>query len=692
MLMMRRRLVWAGLMLATAATAFAAQPGVRVIPSGGLRGESAALALRGQQGGTLQFELLPVAVAPDGEAGVPIYLEVLGADLLENTEGKARLEVALYAISDAGALGASLLRVVEIDTAAHGAKLASSGLKLAARLPLGAGRWTLRAFVRSLAPEGRVSLRIVPLVIESDPANTTVTAPLVLEDSSRWIVAGLDQGGEALIAASTELPAARPLVVAGSRLTAQVVTHRLNPRARIDVRIVTADGAEVANRRLEGSQRLRAPAVGVEIAKGEIDLAGVPEGELQLQVQVHTPQDMQAGRAGESFGSTALSVAVAGGTLPSNVSTWAEAFGGGSTQLAPPAEAEDTSRSARLAIPREELGRELRAALGLLATGRELDARTALIELETRALAGSGGAVPALAKAELQVCRDLAKRDPEALIPVALLWLDIYRAERARRGFLISTHARAMVANAADLYVEAAGNEGARRLAARIHAILGAELQAVGLSRMAGTALERSLTLDPSNELAALALATELERRGATADTLGRLQALVTADPAHREANLRLGVAEVRLGRERSARERLGRLVEAGGPADWIFLIAAQELVRLEIGEKRYDAAAAAAARALEVDPANEKLLLSVALLDDLQGRSRDARAKIERIPRAGQGGAGERARYGEPPREALARSERELRESADPRRERLAASLGLSSSQRRPLDSEVAL
>ena len=118
--------------------------------------------------------------------------------------------------------------------------------------------------------------------------------------------------------------------------------------------------------------------------------------------------------------------------------------------------------------------------------------------------------------------------------------------------------------------------------------------------------------------------------------------------------------------------------------------MAAQELIRLEIGAKRFAEAEAVGRRGLEIDPANEKLLLAMALLDDVRGRTREARATIERIPRRDQKGAGERSRYGEPPREALARSERELRDSAVPRRDRLASALGLPASPPPAQASEV--
>lgn len=670
----------AALTLAAAPAFCADNPaGLRVFPSGGLRGESAALAFKGQQGGTLQFELLALPVPFDADAGVPVVLEVLGGDLLEQASDKARVEVALFAVSEEGAVGASLLRVVEIDLATHHDRLAASGVKLLARLPLGAGRWTLRAFVRSLAPGGRVSLRVQPLLIESNPANATISPPVVWDDASRWLVAALDEGGSTWLASGERLPSARPLVASGAMLAATVAVRQLNPRARLEVRIVDAGGNEVEQRRFEGAKRVRGLAVGVELVEGTIDLGGLPPGDLQLQVVAQTPQDMVAGSAGVAFGATGLPIAVASGALPEGIAVWAELFGGAGRQ---PSAGESTavaSTSAKLAIARAELDAGLRAAFELVVAGRDGDARLALVDLETRALDGSGGAVPTLAKAELALCRDLAKRDPEAIVPLALLWLDVYRAERARQGFLLSTHARTMVSSLVDLYVASGSGEGSKHLGARILAVLGAELQSVGLTRLATTTLDRSLALDPANELAALALSAELERRQATADMLTRLQVLVAAQPDHREASLRLGIAELRLGRDGAGRERLGRLLSPEAPADWIYAVAAQELVRLDIRGKQFERAEATAKSALERLAGNEKLSLALAALEDRLGRAGASRSRLEAIPRAERSGVGERARYGEPPRDALARVEREVRDSAKPRRDRLAAALGVA-------------
>lgn len=150
-------------------------------------------------------------------------------------------------------------------------------------------------------------------------------------------------------------------------------------------------------------------------------------------------------------------------------------------------------------------------------------------------------------------------------------------------------------------------------------------------------------------------------------------------------------MAELRVGRTRAARERLNGLLDADAPADWVLALAAQELLRLDLAAKRYDDAEATARRGLERLPGNEKLILGLAAISDLRGRPREARAHLELIERSDASGAGERARYGEPPREALGRVEREVRESAAPRLDRLAASLGLSRSESQAAPRAVA-
>ncbi|HXO20100.1 MAG TPA: hypothetical protein VOA87_09285, partial [Thermoanaerobaculia bacterium] len=135
------------LLLAAAAAQLAAEPApparrppVRVFRSGGLRAESAALLVSGQEGGEIPLAILalpfpPAAAGADARAAVPVIVEVDGPALLAGQGGDLlRFEVCLYALAAPGAGDgrlASQLTTIEVDLADLRPRIARGGIRFA---------------------------------------------------------------------------------------------------------------------------------------------------------------------------------------------------------------------------------------------------------------------------------------------------------------------------------------------------------------------------------------------------------------------------------------------------------------------------------------------------------------------------------------------------------------------------------
>src|SRR6185295_12799243 len=131
---------------------------------------------------------------------------------------------------------------------------------------------------------------------------------------------------------------------------------------------------------------------------------------------------------------------------------------------------------------------------------------------------------------------ELAGADAEALAPLLRFHQRLHEDATARRRLQgSSTVARDVFVHIA----EACRDAGKPEVARRFETGLGMELLRIGSRSRAGQLLLRVLAEEPSNEPILLELAADAERRGARTEALGRLDALLAAQPDHREARLR---------------------------------------------------------------------------------------------------------------------------------------------------------
>lgn len=695
----RARRPWPGAAAAVllAAAAAADQSAGEALQALRLRGptaRSAALLMSQQQGGSLPVEVAAVPMpAPGGveaAAPVPVFVEMHGPALLAAAEGgPPRVEIYIYANDGDGRTRAHLAQVFTLAEE-HRPRVAGAGVRFAGHLELPPGEYQLRVLV--LAGGETFALRALPLRV---PGALTALLPAPLPDpEERWLTVreaphGTHRGGAAL-PGSLATPAARPVVEGGEEVLLSLLMAGSPPRPPAMAARLLDDGGEVLGP--------------VPLTPRE-PLAGLPPGLAGWRVAARLPAAVTgpARLVVEAPGAplTALPLVLvdpgAGGVL------WVDLEGGeGAAETladadllrlpeAAPRPPGDKPRPKLGNDERRRIREDYRAALGHLAAGDVGGAVAAVSALEGRAVEGrSMEAVEEVEAAQLGVLAAPAERQPELLVPVLALHLDLYRHYSARRRFLLAAHAQNMVVELAELYAERGGSRGARITAAAALASLGGFLQEKEIKSGSERLFRLALELDESSEAALLGLAASHERFGEREEAISYLERLLRLRGEHAEGRLRLAMNLRQQGRLKVSGELLEGLTARDPPPEpWILALAYQERARLaqrggdwagaaellQEAVARLEAAADAPPAPPRGDRGQAKLRLQLAYVLDRLGKPRRAAEILEPALRVAPRGEVEsaRLRYGRWPQAALEAGRRALAESAAVRRPLLA-------------------
>lgn len=325
------------------------------------------------------------------------------------------------------------------------------------------------------------------------------------------------------------------------------------------------------------------------------------------------------------------------------------------------------------------LARGYRSVLTVLSAGRRDDALEALYAFETGAMEGrSPRDGDALFEAEVDVVRNLGRRDIEALVPVLVLHHDAYPYYVRQGEPFLAGHASRMAASLADLYAREGGSEGSRILGARALSSLGIYAQRSGVKLQGLGLMLHALDYDPANEAALLGIATVHERSGNTHRAAERLMQLLEAFPKHREGRLRMAVNLGRLDSPEQARALLEELLSE--PArDWVAAVAYQELARVHRAAGRTGLAEEVLWDALERYPEDGHLRVQLAFVLDQRRQPQRALSLVQELTAQGdgrpplEGQPPPRRLYGMGPQEAYRAVLAGLEESAASRTSRLA-------------------
>lgn len=664
----------------------------RVLRTGGLRVETAALLWSGQQGGPVALAARAV-VFPGGDPKAPdkvkiaLVVEAAGGALARaaddaGVDSALPVDIAIYALDARGALATSLLETVEIPNPKE--TLRNKGLRFVGGFALRPGSYRLRILVGHAATK-TFGLRTIQLDIPTAGA----AYPLVAAFS-----AGSDPGTgwltvSSIDAAAPALPsfwplAARPLVaVSGDTpLSLFAVGLPAGTTPRIELRAVGASaGTELSVREVA-----RAPDSGFERIDLALSTLDLPPGSYELR----------AALTGAPFGSTAdLTLDLVAAGDPAR--TWVEreeatagaepAATGGAENPDAPGRWRRSEAAALRAV--------YRRALALLASGDEEGARAAVTAFEVPLLSGPNAANrEELAGLLGEVLRALERRNPESLVPLMALYRILHGEYQTRKLRHPSMHAAILVGSLAELYARAVPTAEGRRLAAGFLISLTPNLFRSGLSSMVEAEFRRAKELDPDHPQALLGRALDDERHGRYAEAESALERLAAQSPDDGQVAVRLAINTARLGQTKRARELFGKLVaplrarSTGSPKiepeAWPVALACQELARLEIAAKEWQAAADAIDLGLLAFPDDEKLLLLSTALADLDGSSvgndTAAKARLAQWAPQATSESSPRLRYGELPSAEIEALWQLLRREATERLPALGAALGTPS------------
>ena len=553
----------------------------------GPRADVAALLMTAQEGGSLWAAALavPHPLDPPTDAGattrVDFWLELDGARLvaeagLDDPEALAasgealpetlRLELHAYVLTRQGELAGTLSRRVTVPL---GPSLTEGGVQLVAPFELGPGEYQLRVLVRE-SRSLKFALRLAEVTIPKG-SKSWIGPPLRDAPGSSWI-AVRDRS-----AAETAGVAALPVVGKGSPIPFEV-TGQILAGTPIEAKLLDLEGSELARPRIEpptwpGGAGRHGFTIDLEdFEPGPYRLAVGAAGEFGAAVQIAL---LPAGLAVDEVAWTGIDRLASAG--PSETTQ---------QEISPELEAERRA-SGRIAT----IAEAYREVLQTLTTGSLNEAAQQLDALETQVLAtgeSRSDALEWLIKAEERVAKQLTRQDPESLLPVLFLHLEVYglyASGKIQPLRLIA--ARRRIQRLADEYGHSSPRGLARRLAATALAEAGIAVDRHNMPQEARRMLEAAFELDDGNPTQLLYLGYWYERRGHYEDAIRPLRRLITIDPGNTEGRLRLALCLRRLGKIEEAESLLRQLLREPAP-DWLLTLGYQELARLLLDSGRY--------------------------------------------------------------------------------------------------------
>ncbi len=631
---------------------------IRVQELGVVESRTAALLLSGQTGGNLPGVMLwcaePVA-DDDGKVPVRLFVELDGGTLLAaSKDGRIPLAVFAYALDDNGRIVGHHAHGALVEGPGVRSLVSPGGLRFVGRMALPPGTISLRLMARLYGTDTFFLTRQEIHLAVPGSGEAAMSAPLFAARDGAWLEV-LQQGVErAAGCAESLVPAAMPVLDLTRPMDFSVTAADWPEDARLALSVMDIQGRVLDDPVLGlGAPRAIADSA-VEIHPAQIPPFDVPPGEYRLLLRLLGP-------TGEELVNRPIPVVLLPLAAPAS---WAglDELARGELEPPPPVVTDEE-------LSDRELRRAYIEALRLLADGDPVGARRAVTALERGAFASqSSKGLLALRRVETKLAGQIARRVPKALPPVVLLHRDLYRTYSAYRESALASHSwllAAELAEAVGLEVRWPPPEG---FAEGVLVSLATDVVQSAAPVTGAELLERAVALNPSFAPALLGLAALRERSGQRSDAIDTLQRLVAADPGNSEGRLRLGVNLARVGR-RGAAEKVLRALALDSPPEWVLSIAAEEMARLLVADRRLPQAETVLRDAIGRVSNHQRLLIELAWVLDLAGRSRegaDALAQVEAA--AGRRYDSARMRYSQWPEMGLYEIRAELRRVGDER------------------------
>lgn len=678
-----------GGLLLTATVAEAAN-GPRVVDAfdaGGLEARSAALILSGQEGGALQVAALALPLAPRDvqEAGedispVLVLVEIDGESLLvvpgEEPPRDAEeilTEVHAYALRDDGGLVAYFTQAFTFEPGLV-ARPGWAGVRFAGRLEVPPGRYTLRLLVLRRATD-RLALKAVPFHVP-DAGEIAVFPPLFPTPAEAWLsvrMAGVE-AAEPLLAASPrpviDPEWAQPFFLAGRFPPGSVSPGDLSLRI-----LNEPSGQEL--RHLELAALQPSPEATVwSIFESGLGATDLPPGTYHVEL-IHPASGALAG----------LPVVVA--RHPEEVLTGPDvwtAYLGEPEVLAAPMKIPTLDMARRMRRMRKAEMEAFRDAyldsLRHLIAGDASEARAAIVEIERSKIA-DGARERDIAHGQMLAAQMLVEEEPESLVPLIRLHLELYLDHLHRGDYLLATHSRRMMEVLLHLYLGASEASQAHRIAANALVGLGHRLLEVGNLLQARAIFDRALENRRDHPAALLGHVCIDEMLGELDVAVHHLRQLLRSHPMHPEGALRLAVNLERIDppRPEEARQIYQRLVDDEETPDWIAVLAHEQLARAWAADHRVPEAIVLLKQGMERFSDQPRFYIQLAALHDQSGQLTEGRRVLAALDRRMARGDlrttdSPRFLYTQWPEHAFAEAHRDFREIVSARLPQLAQAL----------------
>jgi Tfp pilus assembly protein PilF len=665
-----------------------------VLRTGGLRMETAALLMSGQEGGTIPFAILTLPLEPQGDrVRVAVLVEVDGSALLdEHGEGPLRVDVSVYALGEGGSVQGSIANTIEADAERLGDELEKSGYQFLGELSLPPGKWSLRTLVKN-PQSANVGLRITEVAVpDLKQAERFLLPPLFyVANPESWLpVQAVETRGRPSAVQALgreELPGARAILQLDHEMETIIPAFNLGEATelRMEVRTLTGELTADLPVRITGRQATAVP--GLELVAAAFTPTNLVPGGYLLRAKV----------GGEAEGRPpGTAVIVVEGDVQGRV--WAEftrskrqeamaaaggGTGGGAGAGQRPRLAPQPRR--RKTIDPKPVQAAYLEALRALTAGDGRGARAAVAKLEEKYLMEDGGEPEDLAKAELDAISGIAQSDPTGLLPLMVLHLDLYRAAWRDGALLRSTHSRMQFTRITDLYASRDKSEAGRATASRFLLNLANDLGVTSVQGIRRRVLEKALDLDPENALILLCLAVDSERDGDPHAALGYLERIKRLRPEDGEVTVRMALNQQRLGKKAEARRLLEQVMAGQAGTDpWWHSLAYQEAARMALMAGEAKKAEQTLRAGIQRWPQDDKLRIQLAGLLDQLRQPKEAQALLAGMQAVGAtGAASPRRRYTELPFDQLDFDAAELRRQAEERLPVLAAAIGGKTAQK---------
>ncbi len=569
---------------------------------------------------------------------VAFVVEIDGETLLQGHQQEG-LAVGVYGyvisqdkqeIANHFAYGAS------VAVADYEQQLRGSGLQLAGELLLPPGSYALRLLVRNHQTDayylGRSSIE-VPVAGTEEWS----VLPPVFPSAGTWLNGRLEGNNPEPPLATAEgpiHPAARPVLVDGQPTVICLGGTGWSDEVAVTARIVDYQGRTFDEPEVSLDDMVDGLPAGVSMRQATVAAFDVPPGKYRLVLGM---QDTEA----EQRATRTLPILVVPEQAPR---AWA-----GVDLLALRRERTlgPNALDPRAKIKDLHPARVYHEALGMLAQSDEAGARNAVAELERSAFAIS----PTRGLAEIRgvimkTARQLGEVSPESLTAVIKLHHDLVHSYTVHNEPPLIMHAWMLTADLAELGCAKARSRECRRSAANTLVSLACYLLDAKSEESAGALFNRALRFDPGHLVALFGLAVINERLGEYSMALGHLERLVKIDPGAHEARLHMAVNAARLGHQRQAVRAFRGLTRGQAPR-WVRAVAYQELAQLLIDKKNLDEAEKLLREAAERLPENQRMLIQLALVLDLNHQPVEAARILEQLrPQPDGGEDSPRLRY----------------------------------------------